>query len=159
MRIVHIDVMLGLSRTWCIRAGNTTVIGSLLFGTAYLGQGEPSALAQNLTEVLQVSNLAGATQKEALAEAIKQALAPPSDIMEAFAQEVLPQAMQQLMPNATAALVAAAIAANQAAAVAEGFAMVSLLLGIACVAYGDHNNAACPLWCPFYLKILGADGG
>lgn len=120
--------MLGLSRTWCTSAGNTTAIGSLLFGTAYLGPGDPSAVAQNLSEVLRASNLPGETQKEALAQAIQQALVPPSNIQEAFAQVVLPQAMQQLVPNAAAALVAAAVTANQVAAVAEGFTMVNLSL-------------------------------
>ena len=115
-------------------------------------------MAQNLTELLEASNYPRDTQKEALAQAIKQALAPPSDITEAFAQVVLPQALQQLVPNATAALVAAAVAANQVPAVAEGFAMVNLSLCLNCVpaAYSKSEECCLSLVLSTLLRVLGA---
>lgn len=91
----------------CWTAGNVSSIADFMFGSAFLGTGDPAASAQNLSRVVLSSRLPLDTQYQVFVQAIGQTL-------------------QQAQPEAAAVLLAAALAASETAAGSQGFALVSL---------------------------------
>lgn len=88
-------------------AGNSTALGALLFGSAYLTVHDLSVAASNLSGTIASASLLPQVQQQAYQEALTQALQLPSS-------------------DAVAILAAAAVANNQTATIADAFAQVSL---------------------------------
>ena len=92
-------------------AGNTTVLASLLFGSAYLAQGNLALAAQNLSDTILDDALALSKIQQAYKEAIQ------------YAYEANPDSPSI---DAITVLVAAAVISKQAGVLADSFAQVGL---------------------------------
>lgn len=103
-------------------AGNTAVLASLLFQSAfsYVAEGNSTAAAQNLSATVTSAGLPASVQQQAFNEAIQHAL-------QAAAVSVLPGPSNDTI----AVLIAAAVATQQADAIPDSFAEVHLLAHLA----------------------------
>ena len=109
-------------------AGNSTALGALLFGSAYLTVDDLSVAASNLSGTIASASLLPQVQQQAYQEALTQALQLPSS-------------------DALATLAAAAVANNQTATIADAFAQVSLFPHSSPASQStmlsDRNDAPC----------------
>ena len=104
-----------------VLAGNSSALGALLFGSAYLTMDDLSTTANNLSSTIASASLSAQAQQQAYQEALRQALQLPSS-------------------DAVATLAAAAFANNQTASIADSFVQVSLTSSLSSVSSCQFIN-------------------
>ena len=124
----HSDGLLLATQMYVPLAGNSSALGTLLYGSAYLSNASTPAVVQNLTATIASIQLPQADTNEAFHQAILQSLQQPAGIAS---------------PNATATLIAAAVGAGAGSAAGRAFPQVApVALAHCCPQLSDKQICA-----------------